>query len=178
LARGLVNLHGGSISAFSEGLKRGSEFVVRLPTSVPVRDAVPARVQEQPSAAPSPGARVLVVDDNRDAADTCALLLELSGYRVQTAYNGTRGLQLAESFRPRVILLDIGLPDINGYEVARQVRASAWGADLPLVAITGWGQEADRRRALEAGFDHHLTKPVAPEAVVSLVNSLAASPPG
>jgi CheY-like chemotaxis protein len=117
--------------------------------------------------------RVLVVDDNRDAADSCATLLELGGHSVLTAYRGERALELAESFRPNVILLDIGLPDINGYDVAHRIRSSPWGSGLSLVAVTGWGQEADRRRAFEVGFDHHLTKPVAPDAIESLLGRLA-----
>jgi CheY-like chemotaxis protein len=118
---------------------------------------------------------VLVVDDNRDAADSCAMMLELSGHRVETAYNGTRALQIGESFHPHVVLLDIGLPDINGYEVARRIRDSAWGAELPLVAVTGWGKDEDRERAYAAGFDHHLTKPVVPDAVESVVSAIAAT---
>jgi CheY-like chemotaxis protein len=116
---------------------------------------------------------VLVVDDNRDAADSCATLLELAGHRVQTAYNGTRALQLGEAFHPDIVLLDIGLPDLNGFEVARRMRAAPWGARLPLVAVTGWGKEEDRQRAFDAGFNRHLTKPVAPAAVTAIVNTLA-----
>jgi len=122
-----------------------------------------------------PGAalRILVVDDNRDAADSCASLLELSGHHVQTAYTGRRALELAEAFRPHALLLDIGLPDFNGYELAAKIRALPWGRGVILIAVTGWGQEEDRARALEAGCDHHLTKPIAPETVESLLQSLA-----
>jgi len=170
LVRGLVHLHGGTIEAKSGGPGRGSEFIVRLPIGIASeRDA------ENPDAetAHSNELRILVVDDNRDAADSCAMLLELSGHRVRTAYNGTQALQLGENLMPHVVLLDIGLPDLNGYEVARRIRATPWGAKLPLVAVTGWGKEEDRERAFAAGFDHHLTKPVAPEAVASLVAALS-----
>jgi DNA-binding response OmpR family regulator len=99
--------------------------------------------------------------------------LELSGHHVQTAYTGRRALELAEAFRPHALLLDIGLPDFNGYELAAKIRALPWGRGVILIAVTGWGQEEDRARALEAGCDHHLTKPIAPETVESLLQSLA-----
>ncbi len=171
LARGLVALHGGSLEAHSDGPGKGSEFIVRLPAQAP-----PARIpdSEAPAAVPaaSAGLKILVVDDNRDAADACAMLLELSGHHVQTAYTGLRGLDLAESFHPHAILLDIGLPDLNGYELAAKIRSAPWGRGIILIAVTGWGQEEDRRRAFEAGCDHHLTKPVSVEAVESLLQSL------
>ena len=172
MVRGLVELHGGTVMARSEGLGRGSEFTVRLPVG---------QVPEGQAALPTPvhgvyggTLRVLVVDDNRDAADSCASMLQLSGHQVKTAYNGTQALQVGKEFRPQVVLLDIGLPDLNGYEVARRMRASSWGASVPLVAVTGWGKEEDRQRAFEAGFNHHLTKPVAPDAVEAVVNSVGA----
>jgi PAS domain S-box-containing protein len=170
LVRGLVNLHGGSVSAGSRGLGLGSEFVVQLPFG----DAPVAAASASP-AAPSVVARprrVLVVDDNRDAADSCATLLELQGHRTATAYTGTSGLALGETFRPETMLLDIGLPDLNGYELARRVRATDWGRGVQLIAITGWGQDADRQRAFEAGFDHHLTKPVTPQVIEALLREL------
>jgi PAS domain S-box-containing protein len=173
MVRALVDLHGGTIEARSEGIGRGSEFIVRLP--VGQLGASPEEPVNGKYMAPSRPLRVLVVDDNRDAADSCAMMLKLSGHQVETTYNGTRALQVGESFRPHVVLLDIGLPDINGYEVARRIRDSAWGAELPLVAVTGWGKEEDRERAYAAGFDHHLTKPVVPEAVESVVSAIAAA---
>jgi CheY-like chemotaxis protein len=118
------------------------------------------------------GLRVLVVDDNRDAADTCAALLESCGHHVQTAYSGRQALELAEIFRPHAMLLDIGLPDLSGYVLAKRIRESSWGRRILLVAITGWGQDEDRRRAYEAGFDHHLAKPVAAEAIESALRML------
>jgi len=171
--RGLVHLHGGTVEARSAGPGRGSQFIVRLPVGAAV--APEEKPHDATTPAESAGLRVLVVDDNRDAADSCAMLLELSGHRARTAYNGTQALQLGENLLPHVVLLDIGLPDLNGYEVARRIRATPWGAHLPLVAVTGWGKEEDRERAFAAGFDHHLTKPVAPEAVASLVTTLSQS---
>jgi CheY-like chemotaxis protein len=119
---------------------------------------------------------VLLVDDNRDAADTCALLLELAGHEVRTAYSGRSALEVAESFQPHVGVLDIGMPDLDGYQVARLMRQSAWGKDAVLVAVTGWGRDDDRKRALTAGFDHHLTKPVTGETLQFLIRSLSESP--
>lgn len=170
LVRGVVTLHGGSIEAYSDGPGMGSEFIVRLPVGTPrVQNPDVATTAEPPT--PGAGLRILVVDDNRDAADACASLLELSGHRVQAAYTGRHALELAETFRPHTLLLDIGLPDINGYELARKIRAAPWGQTITLIAVTGWGQEDDRRRAFEAGCDHHLTKPIAPETVESLLQT-------
>jgi signal transduction histidine kinase/CheY-like chemotaxis protein len=167
LVRGLVNLHGGSVSARSAGPGQGSDFVIRLP--VADVSATAADAPEPSRAIVARSRRVLVVDDNRDAADSCATLLELQGHRTATAYTGLSGLTLGEAFRPDAMLLDIGLPDVNGYELARQVRASDWGRSVQLIAITGWGQDADRQRAFEAGFDHHLTKPVTPQVIETLL---------
>jgi CheY-like chemotaxis protein len=158
LVRGIVQLHGGSVSARSDGTNRGSEFTVRLPLGVP---ASIAQASAQPTSPVDAAAvRVLVVDDNEDAAEMCATLLELAGHDVRRAYNGRSALALANAFRPRVVLLDIGLPDIDGYEVARALRRAPWAAGILLIAVSGWGQEQDKQRALEAGFDHHLTKPI------------------
>ena len=174
LARGLVALHGGSLEARSDGPGKGSEFIVRLPA-----EASPAEIPDSEALAHAPaagpGLKILIVDDNRDAADACAMLLELSGHHVQTAYTGLRGLDLAESFRPHAIMLDIGLPDLNGYELAARIRSASWGRGIILIAVTGWGQEEDRRRAFEAGCDHHLTKPVSVEAVEALLQSVQVS---
>jgi len=173
LVRGLVTLHGGSVEVHSEGPGSGSEFVVRLPVGTPQltdTDIVAAAAVRSPAAR----LKVLVVDDNRDAADSCAVLLKLSGHVVRTAYSGRRALERAESFRPHALLLDIGLPDLDGYQLARQIRAQPWGRDTVLIAVTGWGQEENRRRAMDAGFDHHLTKPIAAETVEAILQSLAA----
>jgi two-component system CheB/CheR fusion protein len=171
LVRGLVTLHGGSVEARSDGPGCGSEFTVRLPAGTPVEEL--ADIEEEADApVAGTGMKILVVDDNRDAADTCAALLELSGHHVQTAYTGRRGLELAEAFRPHALLMDIGLPDFDGYQLAAKIRAAPWGRAIILIAVTGWGQEEDRRRALDAGCDHHLTKPIAAETVESLLQSL------
>jgi CheY-like chemotaxis protein len=114
------------------------------------------------------GRRVLVVDDNRDAADSLAMLLSLEGHEVKTVHSGEVALQVGPSYAPEVVLLDIGMPGMNGYEVARRIRAKPWKKSLMLVAVTGWGQAEDKRRALEAGFDDHMTKPVDP-AMLSLL---------
>ncbi len=174
LVRGIVSLHGGSIEARSDGPGRGSEFIVRLPVGAPAEERSPV---EPVSTGPQveAGLKVLVVDDNRDAADTCAMLLELSGHHVQTAYGGRRALELAEAFRPHAVLLDIGLPDINGYELAQRIRATPWGGDIVLVAVTGWGQTEDRQRATQAGFTQHLVKPIAADSLELLLRALSAS---
>jgi PAS domain S-box-containing protein len=172
LVKGLVMLHGGSVHAHSEGPGKGSEFIVQLPTGAPLPETLDAEAE---TACPSAdaGLKILVVDDNRDAADTCTMLLEASGHHVQTAYTGRQALELARTFRPHAMLLDIGLPDIDGYKLAQHVRAAPWGYSAVLVAVTGWGQEQDRRRAVEAGFDQHLVKPISAETVESLLQSLA-----
>jgi CheY-like chemotaxis protein len=122
------------------------------------------------------GKRVLVVDDNRDSAESLALYLELMGHAVRTAHDGNEAMSVALEVQPDVVLLDIGLPGQNGYEVARNLRDTAWGRGLLLVAITGWGQEEDKRRAREAGFDVHLTKPVDPQVVAKLLQDPPADP--
>jgi CheY-like chemotaxis protein len=171
LVKGLVALHGGSVEARSQGPEKGSEFVVRFPTGTPLPDRLGAE-SETECAAAGVGLKILVVDDNRDAADTCAMLLEASGHHVQTAYTGRQALELARTYRPHALLLDIGLPDINGYKLAQQVRATPWGRSAVLVAVTGWGQEEDRLRAVEAGFDQHLVKPISAEMVESILQSV------
>jgi PAS domain S-box-containing protein len=161
LVRGLVVLHGGTIEAHSRGLGKGSEFVLTFPLA-PVEpgrasDAVRAEVVGNDRRT---GLRVLVADDNRDTADSSALLLQISGHDVRTAYSGAEALRLAAEFMPQVALLDIGMPGMNGYEVAREIRGAGWGERMMLVAISGWGQADDKRLAEAAGFDHHLAKPV------------------
>lgn len=157
LVKRLIEMHGGSVDARSEGPGKGSKFTLRIPT-VPA----PAR---KPSAPPSEEAkasrqRVLVVDDNRDGADSLSLMLTLLDNHVQTAYDGLEAIQAAEVFRPEVVLLDIGLPKLNGFEVCHHIRQQSWGKGMVLIAVTGWGQEQDRLRSASVGFNSHLVKPV------------------
>jgi PAS domain S-box-containing protein len=161
LAKGLVELHGGSIRAESAGPDRGTTITVTLPHGAPAGgDATVAAVS---TPAPTPrGTTVVVADDNRDAAESLAMLLRLQGHEVTTAHTGSDALAAIQRVRPRLALLDIGMPDMTGYEVATAVRGASWGKSVKLVALTGWGQEADRARALEAGFDDHWVKPVDP----------------
>lgn len=174
LAKNLVEMHGGTVSAHSDGLGCGSEFVVRLPPEQARLPTPAPTVERRPFATRAATSRkVLMADDNRDAADSLAALLELGGHEVRTAYDGEQAFDLADSFRPSVILLDIGMPKMNGYDVAKRIRAQPWGAAMTLVAITGWGQPGDKRRASASGFDHHLTKPVALETLESLVSGPA-----
>jgi PAS domain S-box-containing protein len=175
LVRGLVTLHGGQVQARSAGVNRGSDFIVHLPMSPVANADGPADSAVIPESRHR-GLQVMVVDDNRDVAESCKTLLELSGHRVSTAYTGREALELAENLHPDVILLDIGLPDISGYEVARCVRATSWGANADLIAVTGWGQDTDRERAFRAGFDHHLTKPISTDSLETLLQSLHLHP--
>jgi CheY-like chemotaxis protein len=172
LVRGITQLHHGSLDLRPASSGQGSEVVVRLPLS---RGQPPAAQKPAPYRAAPAGAtlRVLVADDNRDAADSLQRILALYGHEVRVAYDGRAAVQLGEEFHPRVAILDIGMPGSNGYDVARALRQRN-GAQLTLVALTGWGQEADRRRASEAGFDHHLTKPVDPNALNDLLAKVAA----
>jgi len=170
LVRGLVRLHGGSVEAHSGGPGRGSEFIVRLPvTDDSVQRAAPEEREVGGEPHRGPKSRILVVDDNRDAADSLATMLRMMGNDVRTAYDGLEAVQAAATFRPDVLLLDIGLPRMNGYEAARHIREQPWGRSMALIALTGWGQEEDRRRALDAGCDHHLTKPADPAALQKLL---------
>ena len=173
LVRRLVELHGGTVEAHSRGLGQGSEFVVRLPALDGERAAPPGGTEapHAPTAALS-SRRVLVVDDNEDAAESLAVLLRMQGQDVQVASNGPAALELAEAFRPQVVFLDIGMPGMDGYEVARRLRALPQLGDVVLIAQTGWGQEDDRRLSREAGFDEHLVKPTDPAALRSLLEAL------
>jgi CheY-like chemotaxis protein len=170
LVRRLVELHGGQVWAESEGDGRGSTFVVRLPQAeMPTTDGHP--LPDAPIApTSSTRRRVLVVDDNIDAATMLATLLEMSGHDVQTAFGGAAALELLRDFQPDVAFLDIGMPGMNGFELARRIRAEPRLAGMTLVAVTGWGQDEDRRQSLSAGLDHHLTKPVDAAEVLALVN--------
>ncbi len=168
LVKGLLELHGGAIDAHSEGPGRGSEFTVRFPLNATESLDTQSKAVDSPPAR-APGRRVMIADDNKDAGDSLAMLLELAAHEVRVAYNGRAALTLAQTFRPNVAFIDIGMPDLNGYEVAQALRREPWGAGIRLVALTGWGQDDDRQRAKEAGFDRHMTKPVDPEALDRLL---------
>ncbi|WP_411282146.1 ATP-binding protein [Gemmatimonas sp.] len=159
LVKQLVELHGGRVEAHSAGSGQGSVFTVWLPLAQPA-DAAAASVLPVELRAPASGRRILVADDNVDAATTLSALLELMGHEVRTVHDGTGALAVAESFAPHLVLLDIGMPRMNGYETCRRIRAQDWGRDIPVVALTGWGQKEDRERSTDAGFTQHLVKPV------------------
>jgi signal transduction histidine kinase/ActR/RegA family two-component response regulator len=169
LVKEFVELHGGRIEAHSGGPGKGSEFIVRLP-------AAKEDVAEPPTAATEeshgPRRQILVIDDNRDAAESLAEILRILGHVVRMAYDGEAGVALAAEFRPEVILMDIGMPKVNGYEAARRIRAEPWGNEPFIVALTGWGGADDRRRTHEAGFDRHLVKPVSLAALTEILASL------
>jgi CheY-like chemotaxis protein len=172
LARGLVELHGGTIRASSAGLGHGTEVIVRLPGSciVSEREDRPDFMPASPvSAKTESKRRVLIADDNVDAADSLAELLRLEGYEVHVAYDGAQALATFARVDPDAALLDVGMPYVSGLEVVRAIRQRPNGQRATLIAVTGWGQERDRRLALEAGFDHHLTKPMLPEVICDLI---------
>jgi PAS domain S-box-containing protein len=175
LVQRLVALHGGTVEAHSDGPGKGSEFTIRLPVAAQATGEGPQGTADDEQAVAPAGCRILVVDDNRDAADTLAMLLRMMGHAVHTAHDGLEAVGSASVFQPDVALLDIGLPKLNGYEVARRVREQPGGDKVVLIALTGWGQEEDRRRSREAGFDYHLTKPVELDALQQL---LAQTKPG
>jgi PAS domain S-box-containing protein len=158
IVRGIAELHGGSVEAHSDGPGRGSEFTVRLPLILSAASAAP--VPRTSVEVAKKRWRILIADDNRDAADSLALCLSLDGHDVRAAYDGMAALNLASQFQPELALLDLGMPRMDGLAVARQLRAKSWGRSVRLVAVTGWGQGEDKRRALAAGFDDHLTKPI------------------
>ena len=172
LVKGLIELHDGTVDARSDGPGRGSEFTIHLPRSRVVLRTAPQEPEQSPPPAPKDLRRnILVVDDNRDAADSLAMLLEMNGHGVYVGHSGSEALQLARRELPHAMILDIGMPDMSGYEVARRIRAERWGSQIYLIAVTGWGQKEDKDRAIAAGFDHHLTKPVDPDQVESLLQA-------
>jgi PAS domain S-box-containing protein len=173
LVRGLVHLHGGAVEARSAGPGQGSEFTVRLPLA-PVQEKASLERPLVEGAGVS-GVRILVADDNRDSANSWAALLTLAGHEVRTAYNGQEALDVATEFRPQLSLLDIGMPELSGYDVARRIREQEWGAGAVLVALTGWGQEQDKQHASAAGFDYHFTKPVEMSALDPILTKLSSS---
>ena len=168
LAKRLVELHDGAIEALSDGLGTGSEFVVRLPI-YSAASGDQAETLERPAAATSATARrILVVDDNHDAADGLAEVLRLHGHQVRIAHNGPEALRLAMALRPHAVLLDLGMPNMSGYDTAQLLRARL-GSGVLIVATTGWGQDEHRQRSRRSGFDHHLVKPIDPETVRELL---------
>jgi PAS domain S-box-containing protein len=169
LVKTLVEMHGGTVEVHSTGLAHGSQFTIRLPISD--ETLKPPSQLTVSETVPTLGRRVLVVDDNEDAAGSLAMLLELDGYQTVQAHDGVEALEAAERFRPDAILLDVGLPRMNGYEVCRWIREQQWGKDVILVALTGWGQEADRRRSEEAGFDAHMVKPPDQETLMKILGA-------
>jgi signal transduction histidine kinase/CheY-like chemotaxis protein len=170
LVRRLVEMHGGSITASSAGANRGSEFVVRLPlTSAPTTTAPQLQYVDEVASGRLASHRILVVDDNRDSAESLGLLLRLMGHDVRSVYDGVQALEAAKEFRPRVVLLDIGLPDIPGYEVARRLKEETLGEGTIVIAISGWGRDSDKANSEAAGFDHHLVKPVEADSLSKLL---------
>jgi CheY-like chemotaxis protein/nitrogen-specific signal transduction histidine kinase len=169
IVRSLVELHGGSVEARSDGLRRGSEFIVRLPLAGTARAAASAVVE--PAHRDSRN-RVLVVDDNRDAAESLGVLLALLGIETMTAHSGPVALEALDEFQPSVILLDLGMPGMDGYEVAQRVRQHPLGRRVTLVALTGWGLQVDKQKSQDVGFDHHLVKPVDLEVLRQVLDSL------
>jgi CheY-like chemotaxis protein len=171
LVKSLVEMHHGTVEARSAGPGEGAEFVVRLPVAHQQSsvDSTEATIGSQSTLVPS---RVLVVDDNRDAAESLGMLLRTLGATVHIVFSGAEALESLEAHRPTVVLLDIGMPDMDGYEVARRIRQRPGFEDVTLIALTGWGQEKDRHRSRAAGFDYHLTKPANVSALETLLMSL------
>jgi CheY-like chemotaxis protein len=186
LVRKLLEMHGGTVTAHSAGDGLGSEFVIRLPalieksggadglstSAVPMDTRASDNGSSSGQGVPQIRRRILVADDNADALESLATLLELEGHEVFSAANGALALESAEKHLPEVALLDIGMPKLDGYEVARSIRAQPWGRRITLVALTGWGQESDRRRSTEAGFDSHLVKPLDLDKLTELLARL------
>ena len=176
LAKNLVEMHDGTLEVHSAGAGQGSEFVVRLPIMVETPNPRPEPTVSEPTT--TSARRILVVDDNRVSADSLARLLKLTGNETHTAYNGLEAVQAAATLRPDVVLLDIGLPKLNGYEVARRIREQPWGKTMVMVALTGWGQEEDRRKSSESGFNGHMVKPIDHAELMKLLASLSSEQGG
>jgi CheY-like chemotaxis protein len=173
LVKRLVEMHKGTVEARSEGLGKGAEFIVRLPAEDrPATWQPPVESATKGRAVHTPEHRILVVDDNEDSAESMAELLELSGNIVQRAHDGLEALEAVERFEPHVILLDIGLPKMDGYEVCQAIRRNKSTFRPIVVALTGWGQDDDRRKSMEAGFDYHLVKPVSFDTLIELLTNL------
>jgi CheY-like chemotaxis protein len=177
LAKHLVELHGGTIEGRSDGRGKGSEFIVRLPVVAGDGAETAPVPRSEPDAAPSDSSkRILVVDDREAQAQSLAMLLESMGHQVRIAHDGPRALEIAREFLPEVGLIDIGLPGMTGYEVARRLRDQPQLANMLLIAQTGWGRDEDRERAREAGFDHHMAKPIDHQSLFRLISGLQKDP--
>lgn len=174
--RSLVELHGGQVEAHSDGPGRGSALVVRLPCLVDAEVGEQRHVPPVPAPASGGGRRVLIVDDNRDAADCLDLMLRFRGHDTRVVYDGFSALRVGADFRPDVALIDIGMPEIDGCETAERLRATDWGQHVLLIAVTGWSQDEVRARTRAAGFHHHLVKPVAAAVLGELLAAPAAVP--
>jgi signal transduction histidine kinase len=172
LVKGLVGLHNGSVTVESPGPGRGSRFTVWLPLAPATAVPEPQPEVDHAGNGKGPGRRILIADDLEDSADSLATLLRMVGHEVRIAHDGEEAVLCAEQYRPDIALLDLGMPKMDGYEACRQIRAQAWGRDMTVIALTGWGQEDDRRRTGEAGFDHHLVKPVEPRVLLQIFDSL------
>ena len=173
LVKTLVEMHDGTVEVRSDGLGHGSEFVVRLPILVETPRPRSSEILSEPAATLT--RRILIVDDNKDGARSLAMLLKLFGHETEIAHDGLKALEAAERLHPDAVLLDIGLPKLNGYEVCRRIRAQPWGKDLMLVAVSGWGQEEDLHKSRDAGFNHHIVKPVDHDILMKLIAALPAS---
>jgi CheY-like chemotaxis protein len=180
LVKGLVEMHGGTVEAYSAGLGCGNRFTIRLPASAVsignVANAGSASAKSVPP--PRHRSRILLADDNHDAVDSLALVLKMAGYEVYPTHSGLEALDVGARMRPDVFILDIGMPEISGYELASRIRQKPWGGNALLIALTGWGQLQDQERSREAGFDHHLTKPVDPDQLERLLHDFASPPAG
>jgi CheY-like chemotaxis protein len=170
LTKSLVEMHGGQVSAASLGSGQGSTFTVQLPLANKSSQPAAIPMTEEASSTATSCRRILVVDDNRDITCSFEILLDLWGHKVQTAFDGPTALEIVRTFQPEIALLDIGLPGMNGYEIARRLRAE-YGQRIKLIALTGYGQEQDKVHAKEAGFNHHLTKPPSLETLKDLLDS-------
>ena len=176
LVKQLLEMHGGRIEARSDGPNKGAEFIAHLPIVKAAGSSERTESAAQPRGH-APTCRILVADDNRDAAESMSTVLRLMGNEVRTVHDGLQAVEEAAAFRPDMVLLDIGMPRLNGYDAARRIRAQRWGKSIMVVAMTGWGQDEDKRRAAEAGFDRHFTKPVNPDDLEQLIAGLRSSPP-
>jgi signal transduction histidine kinase len=170
LAKRLVEMHGGTIAASSDGLGKGSQFVVTLPLAMEA--AIPQDVTPQVTSNGRVGKRILIADDNTDVVEAFQIMLETLGHEVEVAHDGLQALEAAERHQPDVIVLDIGMPLLNGYDAARRIRRFSWSENCVLIALTGWGDEEDRRKSEEAGFNYHLVKPVDPVTLSNLLDTL------